>query len=140
MSLTGASSVLTHIIIQAIDELKDMTTLATLLGVPDACDTFWRESHSRREDVRKPARSILARAFGHTICRKRLRIVERMKRLAGLFEQLTEGHKTMETWDVGDPEAFDPDTLTLCDLTVTTQRLKPPLTTQRLNPLTSRLA
>ena len=51
------------------------------------CDTFWRESHSRREDIRKPARSILARAFGHGLCRKRLRIVERTKRLAGLFEQ-----------------------------------------------------
>ena len=63
-------------IIQAIDELKDMSTLATLLAVPNACDTFWRESHSRREDIRRPARSILARAFGHSLCRKRLRIVE----------------------------------------------------------------
>ena len=52
------------------------------------CDTFWRESHSRREDIRTPARSILARAFGHQLCRKRLRIVERTKRLAGLFEQM----------------------------------------------------
>ena len=107
----------THII-QAIDELKDMSTLATLLGVPDACDIFWRESHSRREDIRKPARSILARAFGHTTCRKRLRIVERTKRLAGLFEQMTDGEKTLETWDVGDPEAFDPDTLLIRDLTL----------------------
>ena len=80
-------------IIQAIDELKDMATLATLLSVPDACDTFWRESHSRREDIRTPARSILARAFGHSLCRKRLRIVERTKRLAGLFEQLVEKEK-----------------------------------------------
>ena len=105
-------------IIQAIDELKDMSTLATLLSVPDACDTFWRESHSRREDIRTPARSILARAFGHSACRKRLRIVERTKRLAGLFEQMTEGAKTLETWDVGDPEAFDPDQLVIRDLTL----------------------
>ena len=107
----------THII-QAIDELKDMSTLATLLSVPDACDTFWRESHSRREDIRTPARSILARAFGHATCRKRLRIVERTKRLAGLFEQMTDSEKTLETWDVGDPEAFDPEQLILRDLTL----------------------
>ena len=72
-------------IIQAIDELKDMSTLATLLGVPDACDTFWRESHSRREDIRTPARSILARAFSNAACRKRLKLVDRAKRLVGLF-------------------------------------------------------
>jgi len=107
----------THII-RAIDELKDMTTLATLLGVPDACDIFWRESHSRREDIRTPARSILARAFGHSVCRKRLRVVERLKRLVGLFEQLIEKESTVETWDVGDPEAFDPDQLMLRDLTL----------------------
>ena len=71
-------------IIQAIDELKDLTTLATLLGVPNACDTFWRESHSKREDIRTPARSILARAFTNSVCRKRLRLVERVKRLVRL--------------------------------------------------------
>ena len=105
-------------IIQAIDDLKDMSTLATLLGVPDACDTFWRESHSRREDIRTPARSILARAFGHATCRKRLRIVERTKRLVGLFEQMTEKEKELETWDVGDPNAFEPDQLLVRDLTL----------------------
>ncbi len=105
-------------IIQAIDDLKDMSTLATLLGVPDACDTFWRESHSRREDIRTPARSILARAFGHSLCRKRLRLVERTKRLAGLFEQMTEKEKELETWDVGDPNAIEPDQLVLRDLTL----------------------
>ena len=74
----------THII-QAIDELKDLNTLATLLSVPDACDTFWRESHSRREDIRTPARSILARAFSNAACRKRLKLVDRAKRLVCLF-------------------------------------------------------
>ena len=77
-------------IISAIDALGDVNTLANLLSVRGACDTFWRESHSRREDIRRPARSILARAFGHSVCRKRLRVVERLKRLVGLFEQLTE--------------------------------------------------
>ena len=47
----------THII-AAIDALRDMRTLGTLLGVPGACDVFWRESHSRRDDIRAPARSI----------------------------------------------------------------------------------
>lgn len=127
-SAEGVMHVLSHpdssqarpatLIIKAIDELKDMNTLATLLSVPDACDTFWRESHSRREDIRNPARSILARAFGHGLCRKRLRIVERTKRLAGLFEQLVEKEKELENWDVGDPDAFEADTLTLRDLTL----------------------
>jgi len=94
-----------------------MSTLATLLSVPGACDTFWRESHSRREDIRTPARSILARAFGHPICRKRLRLVERTKRLVGLLEQMTENEKELETWDVGDPSASEPEHLVVRDLT-----------------------
>ena len=62
----------------AIDEPR-YEYLGNTTSVPDACDTFWRE-HSRREDIRTPARSIFAR-FGHSACRKRLRIVERTKRL-----------------------------------------------------------
>ena len=111
-----------------IDELKDITTLATLLGVPDACDIFWRESHSRREDIRTPARSILARAFDHPVCRKRLRVVERLKRLVGLFDQLTEKESTVETWDIGDPEAFDPDQVQLAWIGSDWRRMRPNVT------------
>ena len=55
------------------------------------CEIFWRESHSRREDIRTPARSILARAFGHSLCRKRLKCLEKVKRLVNLWEDISGG-------------------------------------------------
>ena len=87
-------------IIAAIDEMGDVNTLANLLGVGGACDTFWRECHSRLPDVQRPARSLVARAFGHAACRKRLRLLERTKRLVNLLEAITKEGRELERYEM----------------------------------------
>ena len=109
-SAEGLMSVLSHpdssearpatAIITAIDALNDVNTLANLLAVRGACDTFWRESHSRRDDIRTPARSILARAFGHAACRKRLLLVERCKRVTTLLAAIVGEGEELEKYEM----------------------------------------
>lgn len=87
-------------IITAIDELNDVNTLATLLAVPGACDTFWRESHSRHLAIQRPARSLIARAFGHAVCRKRLCLVERCKRVTTLIASIVDEGAELERCEI----------------------------------------
>ena len=94
-------------IITAIDELNDVNTLATLLAVPGACDTFWREAHSRHADIQRPARSLIARAFGHAACRKRLRLVERAKRVTGLIASIVDQGAELERCEIA-PDRTSP--------------------------------
>ena len=99
-------------IITAIDELNDVNTLATLLAVPGACDTFWRESHSRHLAIQRPARSLIARAFGHAVCRKRLRFVERCKRVTTLIASIVDEGAELERCEI----ALHPLTASSCYL------------------------
>ena len=51
-NFSDSSAQRVHIaIIAALDEMKDVNTIANLLSVPDACDVFWREAHSRNKEV-----------------------------------------------------------------------------------------
>ena len=118
-------------IITAIDELNDVNTLATLLAVPGACDTFWRESHSRHLAIQRPARSLIARAFGHAVCRKRLRLVERCKRVTTLIASIVDEGAELERCEI----ALHPLTASSCYLPMLP--LHPLCHVPALHPLTA---
>ena len=81
--------------------MKDVNTIANLLSVDGAADTFWREAHSRNTDVQGPSRSLIARAFTSAACRKRLNLHARTRRVADLLEKVCEEAKVAEEYNIG---------------------------------------
>ena len=65
-------------------------TLANLLAVEGAPETFWREAHSRNKDVNGPSRGLIGTAMTSAVCRRRLGLRERTKRLVELVEKKAE--------------------------------------------------
>ena len=65
--------------------MKDVNTIANLLSVDGAADTFWREAHSRNKDVNGPSRGLIGTAMTSAVCRRRLglRPGARRRRAAG---------------------------------------------------------
>ena len=91
LSFPDSSSSRVHLaVISALAEMKDAGTVANLLAVAGAADTFWREAHSRNTEVQGPSRSLLALAFSAPPCRRRLGLRERTKRLVDLLQKITE--------------------------------------------------
>ena len=60
-----------------------------MLAVEGAPETFWREAHSRNKDVNGPSRGLIGTAMTSAVCRRRLGLRERTKRLIELVEKMT---------------------------------------------------
>jgi len=96
-------------VITALDDMKDVNTIANLLAVPGACDTFWREAHSRQKEVHCPSRSLIARAMSNAICRRRLKLIDRCKRVVDLFEKICNEAKVVEEYTIGPVDGKGPE-------------------------------
>ncbi|EOD14893.1 hypothetical protein EMIHUDRAFT_448270 [Emiliania huxleyi CCMP1516] len=97
LSFPDSSSQRLHVaIIAALEDMRDtgtaaarLGTLANLLAVEGAPETFWREAHSRNKDVNGPSRGLIGTAMTSAVCRRRLGLRERTKRLVELVEKMT---------------------------------------------------
>ena len=110
LSFPDSSSNRLHVaIIAALDDMRDTSTLANLLAVEGAPETFWREAHSRNVDVNVPARGLVGTAMGSAACRKRLGLKERTKRLTELIAKMVGEAPVREEYTIAKRGATDDD-------------------------------
>eukprot|EP00962_Isochrysis_galbana_P030031 scaffold9715_cov113-Isochrysis_galbana.AAC.7 len=89
LAFPDSSSQRLHVaVIAALDDMRDTATLANLLAVDGAPETFWREAHSRNAEANVPARGLIGTAMGSAACRKRLNLKSRTKRLTELIDKM----------------------------------------------------